>query len=181
MTIHNFLKLQVFALLFAAIISPLSAVADIVSNPATIKFVLGTHEVLDYGKDSCSYPKFAGTITGIGSGTITEIGKKSKRLGVLSLIADDCITPNPMQNSFSARGNLMLTTGNGDNIMANYSVSFIPTSIPLIYKYEDFDLHISGGTGLFTGATGSGILEGTSNIKTGLGIVEGTITMYISK
>ena len=176
MTIKKFLKLQVFALLFAAIISPLSALAGTDSKSATIKFVLGTREVIDYQKLSCPSFDLGGTITGIGTGTITANGK-STSLGLLSLIADDCITP--MVNYFTAKGNLTLTAGTGNTILANYSVSFVPTSNPQIYKYVNFTLHITGGTGLFTGATGSGILEGISNIQTGLGAVEGT--MSISK
>lgn len=174
MTIKKFLKLQVFALLFAAIISPLSALADTDSKSATIKFVLGTNEVLDYQKSSCLPYYLGGTITGIGTGKIT-VNEKSTRLGVLSLIADDCITP--MVNYFTAKGNLTLTAGTGNNIMANYSVSFVPTDNPLIYKYENFTLQITGGTGLFMGATGSGILEGVSNIQTRLGVVEGTLSI----
>jgi hypothetical protein len=171
MTTHNFLKLQVLALLFAAIISPLSALAA----PTMIKFVLSTSEVLDYQKSSCLPYYLGGTITGIGTGTITMNGK-STRLGVLSLIADDCITP--MENYFIAKGSLTLTAGNGNNIMANYSVSFVPTTDnPLIYMYEKFTLQITGGTGLFKGATGFGISEGNSNITTGLGAVEST--MYL--
>lgn len=178
MTIQNFFKLQVFALLFAAIISPLSALADIVSKPATIKFVLGTKEVIDFQKSSCLPYYLGGTITGIGTGTITVNGK-STRLGVLSLRADDCITPME-NNRFTADGNLTLTASNGDNIKAQYHVSFVPTNDSRIYKYENFTLQEIEGTGLFKRATGSaGILEGASNIETGLGVVEGTITMYI--
>lgn len=171
MITHNFLKLQVFALLFAAIISPLSALAA----PATIKFVLSTKEDL-IPKEECGglspYYNPGGHITGIGTGTITDKGK-STRLGVLSLIADDCITP--IENYYTAKGSLTLTAGNGNNIMANYSVSFVPTTDNSpIYMYENFTLDITGGTGLFTGATGFGILEGNSNILTGVGAVEGT-------
>ena len=175
MTIKKFLKLQVVALLFAAIISPLSALAGTNSKSATIKFVLGTNEVLNYQKLSCPPYYLGGTITGIGTGSITANGE-SESLSVLSLTADDCITP--MVNYFTAKGHLTLTAGTGNNIMANYSVSFVPTDIPLIYKYENFTLNITGGTGRFTGATGSGILEGTSNIQTGLGVVEGTMSIF---
>ena len=174
MTIEKFLKLQVFALLFAAIISPLSALAGTDFKSATIKFVLGTDEVLDYQKLSCPPYYLGGTIIGIGTGKIT-VNEKSTNLGVLSVIADDCITP--MVNYFIAQGNLTLTAGTGNTILGNYSVSFVPTGNPLIYKYVNFTLHITGGTGLFTGATGSGILEGISNIQTGLGVVEGTLSI----
>ncbi|CAH1079420.1 hypothetical protein [Candidatus Nitrotoga sp. 1052] len=176
MTIKNFLKLQFVALLFAAIISPLSSLADTNSKPATIKFILGTKEVLDYQKTSCPPYYLGSTITGIGTGTITE-NRKSTRLGVLSFKADDCITP--MENYFTSTGSWTLTARNGNSIMGNYSVSFVPTDNPQIYMYENFILQITGGTGLFTGATGSGVVEGASNIQTGLGVIEGT--MYISK
>ena len=175
MTIKKFFKLQVFALLFAAIISPLSALAGTDSKLATIKFVLGTNEVT-VGKTGCGPSYYGGNITGIGIGKMT-VDEKHTNLGVLSLAADDCITP--MVNYFTAKGSLTLTTGTGDTIKANYSVSFIPTNVALIYKYENFTLQITGGTGIFTGATGSGIVEGVSNIQTGLGVVDGT--MSISK
>jgi hypothetical protein len=177
MTIKKFFKLQVVALLFAGIISPLSALAATNSNLATIKFVLGTNEVLDYQKPSCLPYNLGGAITGIGTGKMT-VNEKHTNLGVLSLAADDCITPLDLTH-FTAEGNLTLTAGTNGNIMAHYSVSFVPTNTPLIYKYENFTLKITGGTGIFTGATGSGIVEGVSNIQTGLGVVDGT--MSISK
>jgi hypothetical protein len=173
MTIKKFFKLQIFALLFAGITSPLSALAATDSKLATIKFVLGTNEVT-VGKTECGPSYYGGNITGIGTGKMT-VDEKRTNLGVLSLAADDCITP--MVNYFTAKGNLTLTTGTGDTIMANYSVSFVPTNNPLIFKYENFTLRITGGTGLYTGTTGSGTVEGVSNIQTGLGVVEGTVTI----
>lgn len=76
-----------------------------------------------------------------------------------------------------SKGKFTLTTAKGDNITANYSGSFIPTDYPLIYSYEDFTIQITGGTGRFAGAIGSGVLEGTSHIQTGLGEAEGTLLM----
>jgi hypothetical protein len=177
MTTNNFLKQQVFALLFAAIIAPLSALADTNAKQATIEFALGTNEVIDHTKLSCPIYNLGGTITGIGTGTITAKGE-SKSLGVLFLTADDCITPlDPAFTRFSAEGNLTLTAGKDNNIMAHYSVSFVPTNTPPIYKYENFTLQITGGTGSFKGVSGSGTAEGTSNIQTGLGFVEGIINI----
>ena len=175
MTIKKIFKLQVVALLFAGIISPLSALAAIDSKLATIKFVLGTNEVT-VGKMECGPSYYGGNITGIGTGKMT-VNENHTNLGVLSLAADDCITP--MVGYFTAKGSLTLTTSTGDQIMANYSTSFIPTDVALIYKYGKFTLKITGGTGIFTGATGSGTVEGVSNIQTGLGVVDGT--MSISK
>ena len=176
MTTNNFLKQQVFALLFAVIISPLSAFADANAKQATIEFALGTNEVIDYTKSSCP-TTIGGTITGLGTGTITAKGQ-SKSLGVLFLTADDCITPlDPAFTRFHAEGNLTLTAGKGNNIMAHYSVNFVPTATPPIYQYEKFELQITGGTGSFKGVSGSGTADGTSNIVTGLGFVEGIINI----
>jgi hypothetical protein len=172
MTIKKFLKLQEVALLLAAFISPLSALADSDSKLTTIKFVLGTYENIA-GKPECAPSYFGGNITGIGTGKMT-MHEKSSRLGVISLIADDCIIPLDLTH-FTAEGNLTLTAGIGNNILAHYSVSFVPTDTPLIYKYKNFILQITGGTGLFAGATGSGTVEGLSDTETKLGVVEGSL------
>ena len=174
MTIKKFLKVQIFALLFAAIISPLSALAGTDAKQATIEFALGTNEVPGYKPECASL--YGGNITGIGTGSITANGE-SESLGVLSLKADDCITPDLTFTTFSAIGNLTLTAGNGHNIMASYSVNFVPTDTPPIYKYEKFTLKITGGTGRFKGVIGNGTADGTSNIVTGLGFVEGIINI----
>ncbi len=174
MITNNFLKQQVFALLFAAIISPLSALADANAKQATIEFALGTKEVTG-PKAECAPSYFGGNISGIGTGSIIANGK-SESLGVLTLTADDCITPVDA-TSFRAEGNLTLTAGNGNNIMAHYSVSFVPTDTQPIYKYENFKLQITGGTGRFKGVSGSGTADGTSDIVTGLGFVEGIVNI----
>lgn len=180
MTTHNFLKLQVFALLFAAIISPLSALAGTNSKQATIEFALGTYEVPGV-KAECAPSYYGGTITGIGTGSITVDGK-SESLGVLSLTAKDCITPlNPEFTSFSAEGNLTLTAGN-NTITAHYSTDFSqtndPNDDPLIFKYNNFKLRITGGTGRFKGVSGGlGTADGMSHMGTGLGFVKGIINI----
>jgi hypothetical protein len=174
MTIKNFTKLPVFALLFAAIISPLSVLAGTKEKQETIEFALGTNEVTG-PKAECAPSYYGGNITGIGTGTIIAKGK-SESLGVLTLTAGDCITPVDA-TSFRAEGNLTLTDGKNNNIMAHYSVYFVPTDTPPIYKYENFNLQITGGTGRFKGVSGSGTADGTSNIVTGLGFVEGIVNI----
>jgi len=174
MIIKNFTKLPVYALLFAAFISPLSALAGTKEKQETIEFALGTKEVTG-PKAECAPSYFGGNISGIGTGSIIANGK-SESLGVLTLTADDCITPVDA-TSFSAEGNLTLTAGNGNNIMAHYSVSFVPTNIPPIYKYKKFELEVTGGTGRFQGISGSGKADGMSNIVTGQGFVEGIVNI----
>lgn len=174
MILKNCIKLQLITLLFAAIISPLSALAGTNEKQATIEFALGTYEVTG-PKAECAPSYFGGNITGIGTGSITANGK-SEILGVLTLTADDCITPVDAI-SFRAEGNLTLIAGNGNNIMAHYSVSFVPDNPP-IYRYENFTYQITGGTGRFKGVSGSGSADGTSNINTGLGFAEGIIKIF---
>lgn len=187
---HNMLKIKVIMIILTVISAPLSAIAGParkhnvinISGPPTIpsqpivtpiqdnsktkeiKFSLGTQEQVGYTPTCPS--QFGGTVSGSGKGT---------HLGVISLSGSDCIIP--MQNYFISNGNLTITAANGDKLTGTYSGSFIPTDNPSIYMYDDFTIQITGGTGRFAGAAGSGTLEGTSNVKTGQGVVEGTMSV----
>jgi hypothetical protein len=184
MIIKSFTKLPVLALLFAAIVSPLSALADVKAKQATIEFALGTKEVTG-SKAECAPSYYGGNITGIGAGSITVNGKR-RSLSVLSLTAKDCITPlNPQFTKFSATGNLTLTAGLNNTITAQYTTDFNqtedPNDDPLIFKYKNFLLTITGGTGDFKWVSaGSGTADGMSYLSaTGpaLGFVEGIINI----
>ncbi|MEO6422151.1 MAG: hypothetical protein ABIR84_05575 [Candidatus Nitrotoga sp.] len=173
MNTTSFFKIQIFAIIFAAITSPLSAIA----GQQKIEFALGTYEKISYTKETCLPFKIGGTITGIGTGSITN-KNKNKSLGLLILKADDCITPLNMEfTRFHSDGNLTLTAGKGNKIMAEYSVDFILTETESVYKYENFNLKNIRGTGDFEGVSGSGTAGGTSNIQTGLGFVEGILNI----
>ncbi len=188
---HKMMNIKIFVIILTVISTPLSAIAgparkhnviNIIGSPTIpsqpivtpiqdnsktkeIKFSLGTQEQVGYTPTCLS--QFGGTTSGSGKGT---------HLGVISLAASDCITP--MQNYFiSNNGNLTITAANGDKLTGTYSGSFIPTDHPSIYMYDNFTIQITGGTGRFAGATGSGILEGTSNVTTGQGVVEGTMSI----
>jgi hypothetical protein len=80
-----------------------------------------------------------------------------------------------MPNYFISNGNLTITAANGDKLTGTYSSSLSPTENPSIYIYDNFSIQITGGTGRFMGAGGSGTLDGTSNVKTGQGVVESTM------
>lgn len=189
---YNVMKITAIGIILTGISAPLSAIAgpakgrtviNISGPPPTtpsqpittpvqdntktkqIKFSLGTQEQVGYTPTCPS--QFGGTTTGSGKGT---------HLGVISLAATDCITP--MQNYFVSNGNLTLTAANGDKLTGTYSGSFIPTDNPSIYMHDnDFSIQITGGTGRFAGAVGSGTLEGTSNVTTGQGVIEGTLSI----
>jgi hypothetical protein len=179
MNTNNFFKLQVCTLIFAAIIFPLSALAGSNSKQATIEFALGTYEVLNYQKSSCLPYYLGGSITGIGTGSITEKGK-SESLRLLSMTADDCITPLS-ESHFTSEGNLTLSANKSDTITAHYSTSFSPTinpnDDPNLFEYSDFKITITGGTGRFKEVSGSGTADGLSHIVSGLGFVEGIINI----
>jgi hypothetical protein len=66
------------------------------------------------------------------------------------------------------------------SIFANYEGSFIPTDYPSIFVFSDSSFTITGGTGSFQKAKGSGTFIGGENIGTGNGLllVTGTITNY---
>lgn len=187
---YNILKIKVIMIILTVIGTPLSAIAGPARKPPVInlygppaipsqpivtptqdnsktkeiRFSLGTQEQVGYTPTCLS--QFGGTLIGSGKGT---------HLGVISLSASDCIIP--MQNYFMSNGNLTITAANGNKLTGIYSGSFIPTDNPSIYMYDDFTIQITGGTGRFAGAAGSGTLEGTSNVKTGQGVVEGTMSI----
>ena len=176
MTTYNFLKLQVFAGLFAAIISPQSALAE--TKQATIEFALGTYEVTGL-KAECAPSYYGGTITGIGTGSITVKGKR-ENLGVLSVTANDCIAKLDASH-FTAKGNLTLSAGKNNTITALYSTDFSqtedPNDDPFFFEYQNFKLTITGGTGRFEGVSGLGDANGMSHMGTGLGYLEGIVNI----
>ncbi|CAH1387560.1 hypothetical protein [Candidatus Nitrotoga sp. M5] len=178
MYIHNFFKFQAFALLFATITSPQSALADTNSYQRTINFTLGTNEVIGTNVE-CAPSFIGGDITGVGTGSITANGNR-RSLGVLTVTADDCITPELSDPShFMSDGDLTLSFRNGDTINAHYSAFFIPTDYSAqYYKYKDFAIEVTGGTGRFTGVSGSGTLKGVSDITSGVGVVKGIMHIY---
>jgi hypothetical protein len=81
---------------------------------------------------------------------------------------------NPADLTFT--GEFTLTASNGDTVSAQISGHAVPVSGPVIMVYGQFV--ITGGTGRFEGATGSGTGTGPINLLTGLGThhLDGTIS-----
>ena len=106
---------------------------------------------------------FGGTITGSGMSSL---------LGTVSIAASDCITQ--VGNNLSFDGKMTFTGSSGDEIFADYSGWFIPTSYPSIFTLKDSFFSITGGTGNFLRAKGGGKLFGTEDILSGWGLMQAT-------
>jgi hypothetical protein len=83
-----------------------------------------------------------------------------------------------MENHYTFKGKLTITTANGDKIIGDYSGSFLPLDTPSMYSLSDAKFEITGGTGRFSNAKGSADLKGSQNIQTGKGKIQadGTIS-----
>jgi hypothetical protein len=130
--------------------------ADVMSAPLTMSAII--NEQLDYAPGCPSL--VGGTISGTGI---------SSPLGNISLAGNDCFTP--IGTGFSFAGKMVITVSWGDELFADYSGSFTPTSNPSIFAFTNSIFKLTGGTGDFLKAKGSGKLLGGENIQTGLGFI----------
>lgn len=170
----NFIKRnRVSALLTASIIMSITA-ADVMSTPLSISAVI--QEVVTptfYNPSSHCATPLEGAITGTGI---------SSPLGGVSLSAHDCITPFPdlFPDHFSFSGHMTFTMSSGDELFADYSGLFTPTSYPSIFMFTNSKFNITGGTGNFLGAKGNGSFLGGENLVTGKGLLQviGTISNF---
>jgi hypothetical protein len=154
-------------LLALSAIVPLTVSRD--AESATLSVASVIHETIQPSSDpNCGSP-FDGNITGTGVSSL---------LGGVSISGRDCITASP-DGHFSFAGQMTFGTASG-SIFANYEGSFIPTDYPSIFVFSDSSFTITGGTGSFQKAKGSGTFIGGENIGTGNGLllVTGTITNY---
>lgn len=152
------------ALMFAAI----CPVASHAATDAPFKAVMQTKEVLALNPAACPLTPFLqGTTTGSGN---------AMHMGKITGVATDCVTPTDSSFTFTG-GLLVLTAANGDTLTAEYSGSLIPTAAYPIYTISG-SYRLTGGTGRFVSATGSGTLQGYSNIVSGAGsyTASGTIS-----
>lgn len=142
------------ALAITSIIAPLAAESALLSISAI------TQEQTGYRPDCAS--SFGGTATGSGL---------SSFLGAVSIESNDCIAPAG-NNNFSFIGDMVFTVSGGDELFADYSGSLTPTIYPSIFSLTQSVFKITGGTGNFLGATGSGTLQGVQDILSGRGLMQ---------
>lgn len=148
-------------LLAASIMSGITA--DAISAPLTISAII--KEQIDFAPGCPSL--VGGTINGTGI---------SSPLGNVSLAGKDCFTP--VENGFSFAGKMVLTVSRGDELFADYSGFFTPTSHPSIFAFTNSIFTLTGGTGNFLNATGGGELLGGEDIQTGSGFIYATGTIF---
>jgi len=106
-------------------------------------------------------------------GTISGTGVATK-LGAVTLESTDCINPlTPAFTSFvfSSMGGVVLTTLNGDEVLATYS-GFLSSNGAITGTFV-----IHGGSGRTANATGSGILKGFEAIDLATGTGSGQIRL----
>lgn len=166
----NFIKHhRASALLAASMIMSITA-ADVMSATLSISAVIQefvSPTVLN-PSSPCATP-LEGTTSGTGI---------SIPLGGVTLSARDCIIP--FSDHFSFSGHMTFTMSSGDELFADYSGLFTPTSFPSVFMFTNTQFNITGGTGNFLDARGSGSFLGGENLDSGKGLLQvvGTISNF---
>lgn len=145
-----FKQAKLLAFLLIVCIAP-----DAISGPGSVPFKakINTKEILVSGAEAGLPCPLAGMAVGIG---------QASHFGNILLAATDCIQPFPTYFEFS-QGRFTLTAANGDTIKATYGGSMVATQHESNYKLNGW-FQITGGSGRFAGARGTGQLRGTQQI-----------------
>lgn len=152
----------VSALRIAVVVASAAASSIAIAGPTNVPFKasLVTQEQLHPDPTVCqAAPYLVGTTTASGH---------ASHLGSTSGIATDCVTPTSAYTYSFSNGKITLTAANGDEVHADYSGSLSPTATPPIYSIAG-TYRITGGTGRFSNASGTGSLQGIENLQTGQG------------
>ena len=149
-TCQTALRLALWALaLPTAALSP-SAWAD--SQNVPFKASVTSQETLGFDLVRCPTTGLVGTTTGQGN---------ASHLGAVTMLATDCpvIVPGvlPMFND----GLLRLASANGDELKAIYSGVLVPVAGSANLFTINGQFSVTGGSGRFLRASGSGYLQGT--------------------
>jgi len=118
----------------------------------------------------------------VGKGTASHLGR-------VAFVSTDCVAPSGYNLTFTD-GKLTVTATNGDKLFITYYGLFVPTGatsasgLPVFALYKEGSAFlITGGTGRFAKATGSGLISGQEDVSpdpdlpsTGKMQLEGTIS-----
>ena len=148
-----------------SIVRPLSALSVALlasaafAGPTNVPFnaTLVGQETLRFDPVNCQSAPFLAGAT-IGSG-------HASHLGAVTGSGSDCINPTSAYTYAFSNGKLSLIAANGDVLQAVYSGSLTPSATPPIYVING-TYRITGGTGRFSGASGSGTVGGFENLQT---------------
>jgi hypothetical protein len=113
------------------------------------------------------------TATTAGTGNTTLMGRIRSE-GILTIVGQPSCGNEP---GFAAEMQDTFTAANGDGVMTAITMQLCPIA-PGIYHGVGTYV-VTGGTGRFAGATGSGVFDGTGNFNTGTIIcaLNGTISI----
>lgn len=147
-----------------ALLAAPAAHADPQARPFTLAVV--TQETLTPNPLACPLSFLQGSTVGEG---------QASHLGRVTLRSTDCVTLGTSQFTFTG-GVLVLVAANGDTLTADYSGALLPTAAYPVYSLSG-SFRITGGTGRFSGATGAGALQGSTNVMTGQGAYQANGTL----
>lgn len=163
-------KSRISSTLRAAVVASASLSSIAFAGPTSVPFkaTIVTQEQLRPNPAVCTaFPYLLGTTTGSGH---------ASHMGAITGISTDCVTPTSTNTYSFSKGKLILTAANGDELRADYDGSLSPTATPPIYSVAG-SYQVTGGTGRFSGANGSGTLQGITNLQTGQGQLQASGTI----
>lgn len=133
----------------------MAAACNIVwAGPTNVPFKanIASQETLGVDPDRCPSTYVLGTTVGKGT---------ASHLGAVTMLATDCPLLMPGVAPTFSNGQLTLTAANGDELRATYSGGLLPVAGTAGLFTISGPLTITGGTGRFTHASGSGLLQGS--------------------
>ena len=130
------------------------AAAGAWAGPTNVPFKasMSTQETLGFDAERCPGTGVVGTTTGKGS---------ASHLGAVTMLATDCPLLIPGVAPTFSNGQLTFTAANGDELRASYSGSLMPVPGTAGVFTLSGPFNFTGGTGRFSRATGSGLLQGS--------------------
>ena len=151
----------ILPLLIALALSALTANAS-----QNLPFRLGDEGTITFTSPS--------TATTAGTGNATHMGRITSD-GNLTIVGEASCVDNEV--GFSVEMQDTFTAANGDKLTTAITMQLCPIASGIYHGVGTYV--VTGGTGRFAGATGSGVFDGTGNFNTGTIIcaLRGTITM----
>ena len=127
---------------------------------ALANMALGADEVPFRGSDDGGFELPGSCPDGSLEIVISGTGRATQ-LGAYTYAASECF--DPLSGTFA--GTSTMTAANGDEIDGTYEGQVSATTDPNVITYQE-ELELNGGTGRFTGATGTLQVAGVANLST---------------